>query len=239
MRGRLDDAVLDGVTLRRYLKVDSDIRTLAGTVTIVDESPTFLQYDAGGSSRNVDFPTRALANDGQIRFVSNISTAGENLTIRNAAATTLLTLPAGGLAIVFAFGSSEAPGTRGWLAVPIGGEDLALADDLTVSGDLAVTSTATLSSTLGVGKTASFSSNIAVASTVDAQAVFSAKTPTLGKATSDVVGFYGGTGSSQRASSNQASTNAAVSASFGATQLAILQEIMNTLTAASIWKGAA
>ena len=61
----------------------------------------------------------------------------------------------------------------------------------------------------------------------------------LGNATSDLVGFYNGTGISQRASSNQATTNIATSTDFGATQLAVVQEIMNTLAAAGLWKGSA
>lgn len=61
----------------------------------------------------------------------------------------------------------------------------------------------------------------------------------LGQSTSDLISLYGVTPASQRASSNQITTNIAVSASFGATQLAVIQEIMNTLTAVGIWKGAA
>lgn len=56
---------------------------------------------------------------------------------------------------------------------------------------------------------------------------------------SSLLALYGGTPASQRASSNQVTTNIAVSASFGATQLAVIQEIMNTLTAIGAWKGAA
>lgn len=53
------------------------------------------------------------------------------------------------------------------------------------------------------------------------------------------VGFYGKTPVTQRASSVQVSTNIATSASFGATQLAAVQEIMNTLSALGLWKGSA
>lgn len=53
------------------------------------------------------------------------------------------------------------------------------------------------------------------------------------------VGFYGKTPTTQRASSVQATSNLATSASFGATQLAAVQEIMNTLSALGLWKGAA
>lgn len=61
----------------------------------------------------------------------------------------------------------------------------------------------------------------------------------LGDAAADLVGFYGGTGASQRASSVQATTNIASSTDFGVTQLAVVQEIMNTLTGLKLWKGAA
>ncbi len=61
----------------------------------------------------------------------------------------------------------------------------------------------------------------------------------LGDAAADLVGFYGGTGASQRASSVQATTNIASSTDFGATQLAVVQEIMNTLTGLKLWKGSA
>lgn len=61
----------------------------------------------------------------------------------------------------------------------------------------------------------------------------------LGRSTSNKISFYGVTPIAQRASSSQVTTNIAVSASFGATQLAVIQEIMNTLTALGLWKGSA
>lgn len=64
-------------------------------------------------------------------------------------------------------------------------------------------------------------------------------TTLLGDAAAELIGFYGHTGASQRASSVQATTNIASSTDFGATQLAVVQEIMNTLTALKLWKGAA
>ncbi len=61
----------------------------------------------------------------------------------------------------------------------------------------------------------------------------------FGKATSDKIGFLAATPVSQRASSVQATTNIATSTAFGATQLATVQEIMNTLAALGLWKGSA
>lgn len=61
----------------------------------------------------------------------------------------------------------------------------------------------------------------------------------MGLDVNDKVSLYGYTPIVQRASSNQATTNIAVSSSFGATQLAVVQEIMNTLIALGIYKGSA
>lgn len=59
----------------------------------------------------------------------------------------------------------------------------------------------------------------------------------VGQSASDKVGFYGKTPAAQRAYSSavHASSAASVSSSFGATQLAILQEIMDTLIALGVW----
>lgn len=61
----------------------------------------------------------------------------------------------------------------------------------------------------------------------------------MGQSASDLISFYGVAAVSQRASSVQATSNIASSASFGATQTAVLHEIMNTLTGLGIWKGTA
>ena len=55
--------------------------------------------------------------------------------------------------------------------------------------------------------------------------------------TGTTLGFYGKVVSAQRTFSSavHASSAASVSASFGATQLAILQELMNTVTAIGVW----
>lgn len=58
----------------------------------------------------------------------------------------------------------------------------------------------------------------------------------LGAATTDLVGFYGTTPVVQRATgATHSTTGAATSSSFGATQSAIMVEIMNTLIALGIW----
>lgn len=61
----------------------------------------------------------------------------------------------------------------------------------------------------------------------------------LGQSASDPISFYGATPVTQRSSSVQATSNVASSSAFGATQLAVLQEIMNTLTGLGLWKGTA
>ena len=59
----------------------------------------------------------------------------------------------------------------------------------------------------------------------------------LGQAAADLIAFYGTTPVSQRASSVQATL--ASSASYGATQAALVNEIVATLTGLGLWKGGA
>lgn len=61
----------------------------------------------------------------------------------------------------------------------------------------------------------------------------------VARSATDLLAFYGGTPVAQRASSVQATSNIASSTDFGATQLALMQEIMNTLTGLKLWKGSA
>ena len=61
----------------------------------------------------------------------------------------------------------------------------------------------------------------------------------MGQSSSEKIGFYGATPVVRRSSSVQATSNLATSASFGATQLAAVQEIMNTLAALGLWEGSA
>lgn len=60
---------------------------------------------------------------------------------------------------------------------------------------------------------------------------------TVGRKASDKVGFYGSVPVIQRAYSSavHATSAASVSSSFGATQLAILQEVQNTFIGLGIW----
>ena len=64
-------------------------------------------------------------------------------------------------------------------------------------------------------------------------------TTTLTDAAADLLGFHGATAVSQRASSNMATSNVVTSASYGTLQVAMLQEVMNTLNTLGLHKGAA
>jgi hypothetical protein len=61
----------------------------------------------------------------------------------------------------------------------------------------------------------------------------------LGRGITDKVALYGVTPIAQRASSAQASSLIAATTSLTANMAAAIQEIMNTLTALGLWKGAA
>ncbi len=160
-------------------------------------------------------PARADVNDGVVLIIHNFSTAGENLTVKNSATTTLAVIPSSGIALVFAAVADETPGTREWKVALVGGEDLALADDLTVTGDLNVTGPSTFTGSILASAGGKISS-----------------------ATSVGIAFYGTTTVSQRASSAQASS-LVTSTSLGTAGAAVLLEVVNTLTALGLWKGAA
>ncbi len=152
MSYRHDKMSLKEVLVTSVLKLNAAAETLAGTKTIVNEEGPVLSMDCGGSTRTVLLPLRALVNDGVILVLNNISTAGENFTIKDSTGvTTYLTLPSSGVAFAIAASAAEAPGTRAWTVVPIGGEDLALADDLAVTGDAAVTGNFTVSGNVALG----------------------------------------------------------------------------------------
>ena len=58
----------------------------------------------------------------------------------------------------------------------------------------------------------------------------------IGATPANKIGFYGATPVVQRATATtHTTTNMVTSASFGATQVAIVQEIMNTLIANGLW----
>lgn len=87
-------------------------------------------------------------------------------------------------------------------------------------------------SALSVGSSPSVTALTTASLTVSASAM-------IGDAAADVVGFYGTTAISQRASSLQATSNIASSTDFGATQLAVVQHIMETLRLVGLHKGSA
>lgn len=58
----------------------------------------------------------------------------------------------------------------------------------------------------------------------------------VGRAASDLVGFYGATPVVQRATATtHTTTNVVTSASYGTLQVAQMQEVMNTLAALGLW----
>lgn len=218
MRGRFDDAILEKVAINGLKLVASQL-TLGGNLTLTDDYPSVLELDAGGSSRNVTFPARALANDGIVRIVVNHSTAGENLVLKDSDGTTRITLGVGQVGLALAINTEEALSTRAWKMYVLGGDDLAISDNLTVTGAL-------------TGSSATFSSSV----TVSGYAKLNGSVG-LGDSVADVVGFYGSIGVSQPSGASQQafSTNAPVSISatqWGFTSSNQVQSILNFLVEA-------
>ena len=103
--------------------------------------------------------------------------------------------------------------------------------------DMTIGYCSVINATTGVGTVVGAASTFTTL-TVSGAAVFQGNTD-IGNAAADTVGFYGATKVSQRASSVMATTNIASSSDFGATQLATVQEIMNTLNGLGLHKGTA
>ncbi len=207
-------AALDLMATGKF-RMGSQVATLSGNKTIVDGEGPILAYDCGGSTRTITLPARAVTNDGQVLILINLSTDAEVFTIKNSAATTLLSAPSGSVAFAIATGTVEAPGTREWKVVQLGGDDLAIADDLTVTGDLAVTGISTLTGSVLASAGGKFGAN-----------------------TTTGISFYGTTTITQRAGTNQA-TSLAITNSVGTAAGALILEMANTLIAVGLMKGAA
>ena len=73
------------------------------------------------------------------------------------------------------------------------------------------------------------------------QQIMRESTGKIGQATTDTIGFYGETGSAQRSAAAQATSavGTASSTALDTATKAALIEVMNTLDALGLWKGAA
>lgn len=140
-RGRFDNLIADVALIRKAFRVQADARTLAGNVTLVDEDYVVYAADAGGSSRNVTLPARTeAANGGVVRWILNLSTAGETLSVKNSAGTTILTIPSGCAGMLIASSAVEDPTSLVWQPFMLGGQ--ASATITNTSGTLGNTNSA-------------------------------------------------------------------------------------------------
>ena len=106
--------------------------------------------------------------------------------------------------------------------------------------DLTLAYVSTINATTGVGTVTAIAAGAALTPTTMVAASATINTSAMiASAAAGLVGFYGKAGVSQRASSVQATSNVASSTDFAAGQLAVLHEIMTTLTGVGLWKGTA
>lgn len=80
--------------------------TLSGAVTLDGQSSNFLQYDPGGSSRNVTFPAESDYANGFFFVANAASDAGELLVLKDDAAVTKLSLDKGEVGLMFCDGTA-------------------------------------------------------------------------------------------------------------------------------------
>lgn len=91
-RNDLVSAMLDRPTVRNLDRRSVDTRTLTGAVVIGKENAPILNFDPGGATRTVDFPAPDSDLEGAMFIINNWADAAEDLTIRNSAAATILTV---------------------------------------------------------------------------------------------------------------------------------------------------
>lgn len=81
------------------------VQTLTGTTVIAADMPSMLALDPGGAARNVDMAAvTAQGMEGKIWIVINAADAAEVITIRDAAAATIVTLTQNECAVIMVAG---------------------------------------------------------------------------------------------------------------------------------------
>lgn len=88
-------------TFRNLLRLQTDVRVLTGNVVIGKENAPLLSFDANGASRNVDFPAPDAELEGALFIINNLSSTLVDLTVRNSAAATILTVSQAEAGMVF------------------------------------------------------------------------------------------------------------------------------------------
>lgn len=101
MRNDIVDGKFDRPTFRNLLRLQVDNRVLTGNITIGKENAPLINLDPGGAGRNVDFPAPDSELEGAIFVINNWADAAEDLTIRNSAAATILTISQNEAGVVF------------------------------------------------------------------------------------------------------------------------------------------
>lgn len=92
MRNDLYDPKMERPTIRNLFRLQTDVRTLTGAVVIGKENAPLISFDPGGATRTVDFPAPDAELEGAFFVINNWADAAEDLTIRNSAAATILTI---------------------------------------------------------------------------------------------------------------------------------------------------
>lgn len=90
----------DSLTNQVRLDGGINIDTLTGNLTLTQRSAHVHVLDPGGASRNVTLPALGNPSKGLVFLFANTADAAENLVIKNAAASTIVTVAPGEHAIV-------------------------------------------------------------------------------------------------------------------------------------------
>ena len=105
MRKPILNGLADHLHVMRGLTLGAQVRTLAGNVTLVADSPTAQVMDPGGSARTVTLPAEA-DSEGLVFLIINSADAAEVITVEDDGTTTQATIAQDEAALLFCDGTS-------------------------------------------------------------------------------------------------------------------------------------
>ena len=104
MRTILEDTNINNCVLHRQ-KASTGVYTLTGNYTLTDEEPDSMAIDPGGASRDLTLPGVAT-NKGRVLRIANTADAAENLVVKNAGGSTIVTISQNEIGTVFEAGGA-------------------------------------------------------------------------------------------------------------------------------------
>lgn len=101
MRQNLFDSNLERPQVINGFRMLPTHITATATVTVDEDMGPLINLDTNGAARNLDFPAPSSSNEGMMWIVNHAGSTAVDITVRNSAAATILTLSQNEAGIVF------------------------------------------------------------------------------------------------------------------------------------------